>query len=189
MGAAIKLFICCISTLIIFMKTNKIIFLSILATVILGVTILSFKIWYTLKQKNKSKIATQYLPSIQLRKTDGTILFTESFKDSNELLVLNFFNPDCDHCQSMVQQLFQEQKLLEKLNWLMITSASVEKTKRFTDSFNIAQLKNVIVLNDSDFLFSKTFGTVSFPSFYVYKKGLLLRKHIGECSVAFLVKD
>lgn len=189
MGAARKLFIRCISTLIIFMNRRKIILLSLPALLLLGAAFLSFKIWSTLKHKDKIKATTQQLPSIPLRKTDGIILNTDSLKTSNELLVLNYFNPDCDHCQSMVQELFREQSLLNNVNWLMITSATVEKTKRFADSMNLSQLQNVTVLNDTASVFTRVFGTVSVPSFYVYKKGELLRKHSGECSVAFLVKE
>ncbi len=171
------------------MNRRKIILLSLPAILLLGAAFLSFKIWSTLKHKDKIKATTQHLPSIQLRKTDGTILNTDSFKNSEKLLVLNYFNPDCDHCQSMVQELFRKQTLLENVNWLMITAATVDKTKRFADSMQIVQLKNVTVLNDTASLFLKTFGTVSVPSFYVYKNGELLRKHSGECSVAYLVKE
>jgi peroxiredoxin len=142
-----------------------------------------------IQHKDKIKATTQQLPSLQLHKIDGTILNTDSFKSSNALLVLNYFNPDCNHCQSMVQELFREQTLLENVNWLMITSATVEKTKRFADSMQLSQLQNISVLNDTASVFIKTFGTVSVPSFYVYKNGELLRKHSGECSVAYLVKE
>ncbi|MBX9783003.1 MAG: redoxin domain-containing protein [Chitinophagaceae bacterium] len=150
---------------------------------------LGFKMWNKLKQKEKQKAATQQLPSLQLRKLDGSVLNTFGFKNSKELLVLNYFNPDCEHCQSMVQELFREQALLENVNWLMITSASLEKTQHFADSMNLSQLPNVTVLNDTASMFVKTFDAVSVPSFYVYKNGELLRKHSGECSVAYLVQQ
>jgi hypothetical protein len=71
----------------------------------------------------------------------------------------------------------------------MITSATVEKTKRFADSVQLSQLENVMVISDTASVFIKTFGTVSVPSFYVYKNGVLLRKHSGERSIAYLVKE
>lgn len=171
------------------MNRRKIMLLSLPAILLLGAALLSFKIWSTLKYKDKIKTTTQQLPSINFRKTDGTIFNTGSFKSSKELLVLNYFNPDCDHCQRMVQELFREQQLIENVNWLMITSATVEKTKRFADSMQLSQLQNITVLNDTASIFIKTFGTETVPSFYVYKNGELLRKHSGECSVAYLVKE
>jgi thiol-disulfide isomerase/thioredoxin len=171
------------------MTLRKIILLSRPATLLLDTAFLSFKIWSSLKQKDKIKDTTQQLPSINLLKTDGTILNTDSLKSLSDLLVLNYFNPDCDHCQSMVQVLFQVQSLLENVKWLMITSATVEKTKRFSDSLQLSQLENEMVLNDTASVFIKTFATVSVPSFYVNKNGVLLRKHSGECSIAYLVKE
>lgn len=171
------------------MNRRKIILFSIPALLLLAAAGLGFKMWNKLKQKEKQKAATQQLPSLQLRKLDGSVLNTFGFKNSKELLVLNYFNPDCEHCQSMVQELFREQALLENVNWLMITSASLEKTQHFADSMNLSQLPNVTVLNDTASMFVKTFDAVSVPSFYVYKNGELLRKHSGECSVAYLVQQ
>lgn len=171
------------------MNHRKIILITVPAILLLLASFLGYKIWSTTEAKEKIVAATQYLPSIQLRKMDGSSFGTDSFKNSQKLLVLNYFNPECDHCQSMVQELFREQQLIENVNWLMITSASVEKTKRFADSMQLSQLQNVTVLNDTASVFLKAFGTISVPTFYVYKNGELLRKHNGECSVAYLVKE
>lgn len=169
------------------MKRRKIILLTLRTFLLLLAAFLSYKIWSTTKAKEQIISATQNLPSIELRKMDGSIFNIDSFKTNEQLLVLNYFNPDCEHCQSMVQELFRQQQLLENVNWLMITSATVEKTKRFADSMRIEKLKNVTILNDTATLFLKTFEAVSVPSFYVYKNGELLRKHSGVCSVKYLV--
>lgn len=171
------------------MNRRKIILLTVPAILLLLASFLGYKIWSTTEAKEKIVAATQYLPSVQLRKMDGSIFNTDSFKTNEQLLVLNYFNPDCDHCQSMVQEMFREQSLLKNVNWLMITSASFEKTKHFADSMQLSQIPNVTVLNDTAAVFLKAFGTVTVPSFYVYKNGKLLRKHSGECSVAYLVKE
>jgi thiol-disulfide isomerase/thioredoxin len=170
------------------MNRRKIILITVPVILLLLASFLGYKIWRTSEAKEKIVAATQYLPSIQLRKMDGSIFNTDSFKTNEQLLVLNYFNPECDHCQRMVQEMFREQELLQNVNWLLITAYSKEGTKRFADSMNLSQLSGVIVLNDTAAQFSKAFGTVSVPSFYVYKNGKLLRKHNGECSVAYLLK-
>ncbi len=170
------------------MNRRKIILITVPAILLLLASFLGYKIWSTAEAKEKIVAATQYLPSIQLRKIDGSIFNTDSFKTNEQLLVLNYFNPECDHCQSMVKEMFREQSLLKNVNWLMITAYSKEGTKRFADSMNLSQLSTVKVLNDTASQFIKAFGTVSVPSFYVYKNGKLLRKHNGECSVAYLLK-
>jgi thiol-disulfide isomerase/thioredoxin len=171
------------------MNRRKIILLTVPAILLLLASFLTYKIWSSVEAKENLKAATEYLPSIQLRKMDGSIFNTDSFKSNEQLLVLNYFNPECDHCQSMVQEMFREQTLLKDVNWLMITAYSKEGTKRFADSMNLSQLSTVTVLNDTASQFIKAFGTVSVPSFYVYKNGKLLRKHSGECSVGYLVKE
>lgn len=170
------------------MKIHKYMLFSIPILVILAAGFLGYKIWATLQQKEGVIIAAQKLPSLPLRNMDGTLLFTDSLKESKELLVLNYFHPECDHCKNMIVELFRERSLLENVRWLMVTTSTVEKTRRFTESMKIAQLPSVTVLNDTASFITKTFGAVSVPSFFVYKEGMLIRKHTGECSVAYLVQ-
>ena len=171
------------------MNLRKTILLSAPVILLLGAAWLGFKIWDTIQRQAKIKTTNQNLPSIPLRTTDGTLLVTDSFKNGAGLLVLNYFNPDCDHCQNMVQELFRETSLLQNVHWLMISSHTPEKTRRFADSLNLSQLPNVTVLTDTASLFAQTFGTVSVPSFYVYQAGKLIRKHSGECSIAYLLQQ
>ncbi len=171
------------------MNQRKIILITVPAILLLLASFLGYKIWVTTEVKEKIVAATEYLPSMQLRKMDGSLFNTDSLKFNGQILVLNYFNPDCEHCHNMVQEMFREQSLLQNVDWLMIASTSIEKTKKFSDSMQLLQLENVTMLSDTALVFAKTFGTVSVPSFYVYKNGKLLRKHSGECSVAYLVKE
>ncbi len=190
MGITCQLFNISISTVIfLYMNIRKFIFILVSALLLLTSTYLGFKIWSKLRQKEKQKTKTQQLPSLPFHKIDGTILYTSSFAKSTELLVLNYFNPDCEHCQSMVKEMFREQALLKKTYWLMITTNTVEKTKQFADSMKLSLLPNVTVLSDTAYLFARTFGDVPVPSFYVYKDGVLLRKHSGECSIIYLLRN
>jgi peroxiredoxin len=168
------------------MKMRKTLFLSIPIALFLLTVFLGYKIWNASQAKDKIKATTQYLPSIQLRKNDGSILYTDSLK-YKELLVLNYFNPECEHCISMVQEMFNEQTKIKNVTWLMITTNTREKTKRFSDSLNLTKLPNVTVLNDTAYQFAKVFGTITVPSFYVYKNGRLLRTQSGECSINYLI--
>jgi len=170
------------------MNRRKIILIAAAAFLILFSSFLSYKIWSTAKAKENFNASIQHLPSVKFTKLNGSIFNTDSFKTNEQLLVINYFNPECDHCQSMVKEMFHEQVLLENVTWLMITSHSKEGTRQFVDSMNISKLPNVIVLNDNASEFVNAFGTVSVPSFYVYKNGELIRKHNGECSIAYLLK-
>lgn len=170
------------------MNRRKIILIAVAVFLILISSFLSYKILSTAQVKENLNASIQHLPSVKFTKLDGSILQTDSLKNSKQLLVINYFNPECDHCQSMVQEMFREQALLQDVNWLMITSHSKEGTRQFADSMNLSQLPNVTVLNDTASQFVNAFGTVSVPSFYVYKNGELIRKHNGECSIAYLLK-
>ncbi|WP_407524327.1 redoxin domain-containing protein [Lacibacter sp. MH-610] len=170
------------------MNRRKVVVIFMQIIFLLASVYLVYKILRAAQSKEKLNTSKQYLPSIELRKIDGSIFQTDSFKKTKKLLVINYFNPDCDHCQNMVHDMFRERAILKDVNWLMITSNTREKTKRFADSMNLSKLPGVTVLNDTALQFIKAFGTVSVPSFYVYNNGTLLRKHSGECSIAYLLQ-
>lgn len=170
------------------MFNRKLLMISISALVIFSISYLSYRIWKSTKRMAMQVNSIQKIPSIEFRKIDGSTLVTDKYINAKQLLVLNYFNPDCDHCKSMVREMLKERKKLENVQWLMVTSNTREKAKRFSDSMNLSRLPNVIVLTDTAFLFSKKFGGLTVPSFYVYKKGELLRKHNGECSISYLIQ-
>jgi|694.fasta_scaffold54642_5 hypothetical protein len=170
------------------MKTRKMVALSVASFIIIGTTYLGYKTWDTIQTKDVINAKTKQLPSISFSKIDGSLIHLDSLRGTKELLVINYFNPGCDHCKSMVTEMFHEQSRLETVHWLMITSENIETTKPFADSMKLAQLPMVTVISDTALLFAKTFGTASVPSFFVYKAGKLIRKHSGECSIQYLLK-
>lgn len=170
------------------MKSRQMVALSVASVLTLGAIYIGYKTWDTLQTKEFISAKTERLPSISFSEIDGSPLQLDSFQDSKELLVINYFNPGCDHCKSMVTEMFYEQSRLEKVRWLMITSENIATTKPFADSMKLAQLPMVSVISDTALLFAKTFGTASVPSFFVYRAGKLIRKHSGECSIQYLLQ-
>lgn len=169
------------------MKPRKFMQISIPALLLFGVAYLAYKIWDTAAEKEELNRNIRYLPSIELVDLGGKSVSTGYYKNSPKFTILNYFNPECDHCQRMVEEMHREQNLLNEVKWLMVTTASIEKTKRFADSMKISLIPNVTVLNDTTSEFIRAFVPVSVPSFYVYRNGELQKRHSGECSIPFLL--
>lgn len=187
MVAAGKLFICCVSTLNIFMNRKKTILFTVQVIIVLLASFLGYKIWSISKSKEKLIAVTQHLPSIQFRKIDGSIFNSDSVNANEQFLVFNYFNPGCEHCQNMVKEMHAEKNLLDTVSWIMITAAPKSATKAFYDSMRLNELPNVTVVLDTAYNFIQTFGSGGVPSFYVYRDKKLVRKHSGECSIHYLL--
>lgn len=169
------------------MSRRKIILIAVPLFLVLLGSFLAYKIWSAAALKEKTNIATQYLPSIQLYKMEGSNFLTDSITNSKKLLVLNYFNPSCEHCQNMAKEMHAEKKLLDSVRWVMITAAPKSETKAFYDSMRLNELPNVTVVLDTTYNFIRTFGSAGVPSFYVYRDRKLIRKHNGECSIHYLL--
>ncbi len=170
------------------MRSRKYVLISVIILIVLSTAFFGYKIWDTLQTKKIVNNNIQLLPAITFRKLDGSLLNLDSFRNRKELLVLNYFNSECDHCQNMVKELFRGQVRLRDVHWLMISTEKIETIQHFADSMRLAKLPTVALLRDTALYFVKKFGVVSTPSFYVYKNGQLVRKHSGECSIQSLLQ-
>jgi thiol-disulfide isomerase/thioredoxin len=171
------------------MNLRKIILITLSVILLLGIIFLSFKIWIILNQKNKIKVTIQQLPSVNLRRIDGIFLNIDTFKSSKELLVLNYFNPNCEHCQYMAQSFLANKDKLSDVTIVMVTVADSAATANFYGDYQLNKLPNIIVLRDTKFQFPAIFGTGVVPSFFIYKNKKLVKKIIGETKIENLLSE
>jgi thiol-disulfide isomerase/thioredoxin len=142
-----------------------------------------------LRSQKRIEDSIRKIPIIYAVKLNGEPFSTDSanfFKD--QLVVINYFNSSCDHCQNMAREMLVHKYELHNLRWLMFTTEQPEIVRQFSDSFHLEQLPSVTILCDTSFSFSKGFGLTDVPSFYVFKKGKLIKKNIGECNINYLIK-
>ena len=110
--------------------------------------------------------------------------------NENKKLIINFFNPDCEHCQYMVQQYAKNANKFKGIRWLMVTIADNIEVDNFRSHYHLDALPDIVLLRDSKFQFEKIFGTSVVPSFFVYKYKKLVRKIIGETKIEnLLIED
>ncbi len=170
------------------MRQRKYMLKAFLSLILIVVTYFGYNIWNALQTKKNISANIQQLPKIALQQLDGSLINLDIFRTNDKLLVLNYFNPDCDHCQNMVKELIHESARLNKVQWLMISTEKLETIRSFAGNMNLSKLSAVTLLRDTSFEFEKRFGMQSIPSFYVYSYGQLIRKHNGECSIEYLLQ-
>src|SRR5689334_21307901 len=69
---------------------------------------------------------SQNLPPFKMYRSDKTV-FNAAELPKTKPVVLIYFDPDCDHCQKLMKELFQKIDAFKKAQIIMITFKSVEE--------------------------------------------------------------
>lgn len=89
--------------------------------------------------------------------------------------MLVVFNPQCDHCQHETEELIRNMDKLKNVQIVMATSSPFTDMKDFIEKYKLAQYKNVVVTQDTDFFLLNFYmlHNLPFHAFYNKKKELI----------------
>jgi thiol-disulfide isomerase/thioredoxin len=166
---------------------KKIIGITIIGLLLLFAGIVGFKVHNKLRTKAAIESNIAQLPSFEFTMLNGQLLNSSDIK-ANKVIV-NYFNPECEHCQYMAQTYSDHAGELNKLQILMVTIADSATTKLFAQTYKLDSIPAITILLDNKRTFASTFGTTMLPSFFIYKNGQLISKYFGETKMETLLKD
>ena len=103
--------------------------------------------------------------------------------------IINYFNPNCDHCKYMARCFLKDSLKIKNIQIFMITSADTKDLVNFNNEYKLKLLSNIVFIHDSNYYFQKLLGITTIPSFYIYKNNKLVKKEVGEIEIDNLIKD
>ncbi len=160
------------------------IFISVILIVILVSSILLLK---KINEKNRAESIIAKTPEFSFLTLDNHSFSDKNIENRKSRLILNHFNPNCEHCQYMAGEFIKDSQKLKDVQILMITSADSASVAKFNSDYKLSLLPNIIILRDTNYQFQKTFGTGVVPSFFIYKQNKLVKKVIGETIIDNLI--
>ena len=160
------------------------IFISVVLIVILVSCLLLFK---KINEKNRAESIIAKTPEFSFLTFDNHSFSNKNIENRKSRLILNHFNPNCDHCQYMAGEFLKNSQKIKDIQILMITSADSASAAKFNRDYKLSLLPNIIILRDTNYQFQKTFGTGVVPSFFIYEHNNLVKKVIGETKIENLV--
>jgi thiol-disulfide isomerase/thioredoxin len=157
-------------------------------TLILFVLSIScFYIQRKIDQKNKADAIIAIIPEFSFLTIDNHSFSNKNIENSKSRLILNHFNPNCEHCQYMAGEFLKDSQKIKNIQILMITSADSANVAKFNSNYKLSLLPNIIILRDTNYQFQKTFRTGVVPSFFIYEHNKLVKKVIGEIIIDNLI--
>lgn len=117
----------------------------------------------------------QAFPPFKMKLTNGTV-FSDLNLAKNKPLILIYFDPDCDHCQILMNHFFKKINECKNAQIVMVTFKPINEVRDFEKNYKTAAHKNITVgIEDPLFYFRYYFKLLILPFTALYdKKGKLI---------------
>lgn len=162
------------------MKRHPVLFSCMLMIVAGSSCFLIVNIFHMIQIKREAAATSLMLPVFSFRTTDNRVFCNEMTDPSADTLLLNYFDPDCEHCQFMTAVLKKNAPAFHHTQILMISPADSISIRHFISHQQLITVPHIRVLQDSRYQFIKLFGTAAVPSFFIYVNRRLVKKVTGE---------
>lgn len=129
------------------------------------------------------------VPPFSIESIDGKLIAKGDLKKNTPLLIM-YFSPGCEHCQTQTRDIKARIKDLQHIQILMASYQSMEDIKAYTASYGLNQFSNILIGRDNQFLLPPFFNIGSLPFLALYdKKGKLISIHEGNLPVSKLLES
>ena len=165
---------------------RKFLKISVASLVIIAILFLGLQITKSIERKAALKEQIEHLPDFSFRLINGNS-FTNIDIDKSNNVIINYFNPECEHCQYMASCYLKNAEKLKAISIVMVTTADSSSTERFVNNYRLNTIPSIVIVRDTKLQFDKIFGQSSVPSFFIYKDKKLLKKVTGETKIENLI--
>ncbi len=114
---------------------------------------------------------TQSIPPFKMGLSTGKIFNAASDFKKEKPVILIYFDPDCDHCQKLMNELFKKINEFKNAEIVMVTFKSITEVTVFEAKYNTKKYTNISVGTEgSGFYLRDYFRLVKMPFTALYDK-------------------
>lgn len=117
---------------------------------------------------------TGVFPPFKFLLPDSVSAFKKTMLPAKRPVFLMVFNPACDHCKHETEELIGRIEDFRKIEVVMITMAPLAEIRAFVEQYGLAQYKNIVVAQDTQFTLPSFFQMRNFPYLAFYDRNLKL---------------
>jgi len=132
------------------------------------------------------------VPPFHLLAVDSVTIFTKDQLKKNKPVMVMYFNPDCEHCKHLTEEIIKHIDDLKKVQIVMAAwpgPGSFGNLKTFYSNYKIGEQKNIHIGHDFQDLLRSFYRVQSFPFLAMYdKKGNLITTFEGSMKIENIIK-
>ncbi len=122
---------------------------------------------FTNFQTKKSKVeALQNMPGFSVKDINGNTVTNENLSIGNKILV--YFNPECEYCQTEMEELSNINDKHKNIQWIMFTDKPLDEIRKFAGQYKLDKAENIKWCNDPKSEVYLKFTMTGIPYFLAY---------------------
>ena len=132
---------------------------------------------------------SQTIPSFKIKLSNNEI-FNAADLPKDKPLVLIYFDPDCDHCQKLMTELFKKMNNFKNVEMVLVTFKSVTEIAAFEKKYKSSKYPNLRVGTEGTLFYLRNYyKLVKMPFTALYdSKGNYKYSYRDETSVDDVIK-
>jgi thiol-disulfide isomerase/thioredoxin len=170
---------------------KKILFITLLLSVVGLVAWISTKISGRIQHKKQVAIQLKTLPmKVKSLGLDSGMVNLEQFVE-NKPVVIFFFDPDCEHCQSEAQVVKKNAEAFAGVQLLWVSMAQFYRLRAFEHKYGLEKtIPNLRIAQISPQEADQQFGFRTVPTILIYNaEHQLTKQYVGETKVEAILKN
>jgi len=121
------------------------------------------------------------IPPFRLLEVDSVTYLTKDALKKNQLVMLMFFSPECEHCKHQMRDILDNFSQFKDIQIVMATFQPFNEMKAFYTYFRIGDHANIHMGRDEHYMLPPFFRMQSLPYLALYdKKGQLIAHFEGN---------
>lgn len=136
-----------------------------------------------------TRMSSQTVPPFKMTLSNNKI-FNAADLPKSKPFVLIYFDPDCDHCQKLMTELFKKIKSFKKAEMVLVTFKPITEVAAFEKKYSTSKYANMRVGTEGTLFYLKNYyKLVKMPFTALYdSKGNYNYSYRDETSVDDLIK-
>ncbi|MDW3192923.1 MAG: protein disulfide isomerase family protein [Cytophagales bacterium] len=122
------------------------------------------------------------IPDFTIATIQDSTGFSFSSVAQNELVLIKYFSPDCDHCQQEAQAIVSKKDSLRniKMIWVAGEWASLTAVEEFAETYQLEQLNPLVIGKDAFHDLGPFYEITGVPFTAVYRDNQLIKEYRGS---------
>jgi thiol-disulfide isomerase/thioredoxin len=121
-------------------------------------------------------LQTREVPSFKILMMDSATWFYKYQLPKNKPVVVVYFNPDCDHCQTETKLIMENMERFRNVQFVFVSAAPFAEIKKFYQEYGMAAHANIKMGFDPKYFIPSFYRVRYTPFVAVYNKEWKLNK-------------
>lgn len=145
-------------------------------------------LFFNFQKKKELVNALATIPSFSVKDIRGKTISNNNLNEGNKVLV--YFDPECEYCQTEMEELSRLNEKHEDINWVMFSTASLADIRKFAKYYHLDIARNIKWCHDADAKVYQKFSMTGIPYFLGYNsENKLVHRSTGAIKIEKVLAD